>query len=583
MSSNFINLECTQQFFGMHTEHVSVILHRFPDARLIWLNHRVMHLDPQFNSVQNSEQYKQHLLKQCTYAMPDKTTTISHVSESITAVSDRYGGEGIGSNGGSGRACYVNGYHIKGIGRTPLVSPLTDKAHASGGAYLEECAREAVLSEIVDAEFPHGSVPVLAIIDTGFVQIWDTDNGPKMERRCLLVRPAFLRPAHFMRALDYIGHHHHDGMKDAQRVALMMKQACTQFGSDQFSGQWESFWSTWAEQLAYAFVHRLNHGGNSESNIALDGRLLDFGGMSALPSWARILLTQGGWPAGADMHYLFHAQQSASAMLGKHLGQEWMLAEKWQSLQAAAFAAYKKTVLCEVLRVSGLTRVQIKHLLTSDMAQAITAAVNRLLAHYTREQFSIFEGMPEPHFAWEIPKFWEANVPQHLKELRELIERATSQGILTDTTGHLHTTWMGRCQMLSQTRTGLFRDNIKRDLYKELDGTYTGDTLTEDAVTRVIEKFIRRHRIDSKMEPLNAVPIGFASNNGHSYALFKDLIGNSLFALQEQHADYSEVKIPIQKMDHEKIVLADIAETEIAVHVRCNETEWNTLSQQRVV
>jgi hypothetical protein len=435
----------------------------------------------------------------------------------------------------------------------------------------------------VAAEFPHGSVPVLAIIDTGFVQIWDTDNGPKPERRCLLVRPAFLRPAHFMRALDYIGHHHQDGMADAKRVACMIERASNQFGTDPFSEQWESFWSAWAEQLAYAFVHRLNHGGNSESNIALDGRLLDFGGMSALPSWARILLTQGGWPAGADMHYLIHAQQSASAMLAKHLGQEWTLAEKWQSLQAAAFAAYKKTVFCEVLRVLGLTRAQIKNLLASEMAQAITAAVNRLLAHYTREQFAIFEGIPEPHFSWEIPKFWEVNPSQHMRELRELIEHAVFLGILTDTKGHLHSTWMARCLMLSQTRTGLFRDNIKHALYKELDGAFTGKELTEEVVTQVINDFIRRHRIDSKVEPLNAAPLGFASNNDDSYALFKDLIGGTLFAMQEWPTGNVETRIQIQNMNNDKLVLATTEATEVAVHLRINEAEWSTLSKQRVV
>jgi hypothetical protein len=137
ISSTFLKLKQTEQLFSPNTGHVTVILRRLPDARLIWLNRKVMHLDPLYDSVQGAEQYKKHLLLQCAYAMTDETIQNNHVPEVISAVADRYGGEGIGRNGGSGRACYVNGYHVKGVGRTALVSPLTDHAHASGGAYLE--------------------------------------------------------------------------------------------------------------------------------------------------------------------------------------------------------------------------------------------------------------------------------------------------------------------------------------------------------------------------------------------------------------------------------------------------------------
>lgn len=583
-ASTFIDLAQTTDFFGAHTGHVTVTLRRLPDARLIWLNRRAMHLDAQCKSEQNLEQYKQHLLQQCAYAMADETIKISHVGESISATADRYGGEGIGRNGGSGRAVFVNGYHIKGIGRTPLVSPLTDQAHASGGAYLEECAREAVLSEIVGAEFPHGSVPALAIIDTGFVQIWDTDHGLKPERRCLLIRPAFLRPAHFMRALDYIGHHHHDGMVDAQRVALMMNRACVQFGSDHFSARWQAFWLSWAEQLAYAFVHRLNHGGNSESNIAMDGCLLDFGGMTALPSWARITVAQGGWPAGEDMYYLVHAQQSAAAMLAKHLKQNRPPSEKWQSLQASVFATYKKTVFFEVLRVLGLTSAHVNQLLNSEITTSINVAANRLLAHYMREQFAIFNGMPEPHFKWDVPSFWHAVPPRHLQELRGLIEHAMSIGIFGDATNHLRSTWITRCHMLSQTRTGLFRDNIKDALYKNLDGAFTGKELTEEQVTRVIDSYVLKHRIDSKIEPVYAAPLGFASTTGAGYALFKDLIQGDIFALQEWSADGSgkriEGRILVHQTSNGQLKLANSEDAEINAHLRGDEKILHTIQKQ---
>lgn len=584
IDNTFMDSVHTKKLFGIHTGHVSMMLHRLPDARLIWLNRRVMHLDPQYNGEQNPEQYKQHLLRQCAYAVPDETVTISHKTESISVTADRYGGEGIGRNGGSGRAAFVNGYHIKGIGRTPLVSPLTDQAHASGGAYLEECARESVLSEIVDAEFPYGSVPVLAIIDTGFVQIWETDNGPKPERRCLLVRPAFLRPAHFMRALEYIGHNPNEGMKDAQRVALMIQQACTQLGSDLFSKQWEAFWLHWAEQLAHAYIHRINHGGNSESNISLDGCLLDFGAMTAVPNWARIMLVQGGAPTGADMRHLVDAQHSVAAMFAKHWKQNWTQAEKWYLLQASAIDTYKNKVIFELLRVLGLTRNNANCLLSCKLSETVSAAGNRLLGHYMREQFAIFDGMPEPHFEWDVPSFWHAAPPRHLQELRGLIERAMAIGIFGDATNHLRSTWITRCHMLSQTRTGLFRDNIKDALYKNLDGAFTDKELTEEQVTRVIDSYVLKHRIDSKIEPVYAAPLGFASTTGAGYALFKDLIQGDIFALQEWSADGSgkriEGRILVHQISNGQLKLANSEDAEINAHLRGDEKILHTIQKQ---
>jgi hypothetical protein len=88
------------------------------------------------------------------------------------AVADRYGGAGIGRNGGSGRNALVNGFLVKGVGRTPLVGQSTPLSHASGGAYLEECVREAIFSEVVSHDFPYGAVPALGILGTGLVQDW---------------------------------------------------------------------------------------------------------------------------------------------------------------------------------------------------------------------------------------------------------------------------------------------------------------------------------------------------------------------------------------------------------------------------
>src|ERR1700681_3918252 len=60
------------------------------------------------------------------------------VAPQRVALADRYGGMGIGPNGGSGRAGYLAGVHIKGIGPTDLIGSGNDGFHATGSMYLQE-------------------------------------------------------------------------------------------------------------------------------------------------------------------------------------------------------------------------------------------------------------------------------------------------------------------------------------------------------------------------------------------------------------------------------------------------------------
>jgi hypothetical protein len=525
------------QIFSAEAGHVPVPLARLAAPRLLWLNRRVMRLDPQFQAGFSEGDYAQHLLRQCAFVVIEEPSSVASDTGRATGMADRYGGTGIGRNGGSGRAVFINGYHLKGVGRTPLVSVLTDRAHASGGAYLEECVREAVLSELVDAEFPSGAVPVLAIIETGEVQVWQTDAGPKPERRCLLVRPAFLRPAHFVRATDFISVNPREGALDAWRVAQTSAAARDFFGQDALTSHWHSFWLRWAEQLAYAYVHRLSHGGNTESNIALDGRLLDFGAMTALPSWARIQTMQGGPPAGLDMLFVVQALQAAAPALARFIDASMASPQVLSALLSQAAAHYHQTVMREVLRVLGLSRLQSARLLQSEQGRPVTAAINRLVMHFAREQFAIFDGMPQPRFAWDLESFWVAeDPPVHARELRGLLDAALRDGPLAGAdAAQIRQAVVARSQLRTRTRAGLFRDRIKETLYAELDGRFAGDALTAEEVGRVIDDFVVRHRRDSLAEPEAALPVGFARSHEAGYALFASHSGSELFALQEWH------------------------------------------------
>jgi hypothetical protein len=550
------------RLFGVDTGHVPVRLRQLERPRMLWLNRRVMRHDPQFAALASEQEYEQHLLRSCSFTLVDEREAPAVSAVEVTAIADRYGGTGIGRNGGSGRAVFVNGYHVKGVGRTPLVSVLTDRAHASGGAYLEECAREAIFAEVVSAEFPFGAVPVLAIIETGSVQVWDTDAGPKSERRCLLVRPAFIRPAHFVRATEFISACAWEGSLDAQRVARTAKAACEHFGRDSFGAVWRGFWLRWAQQLAYGYVHRLSHGGHTESNIALDGRLLDFGATTALPSWARISTVHGGAPTGMDMLFLAQAIQAAAPFLARYIDESMASPQTLGAILSQANDRYRQTVMCEMLRMLGLTRPQAARLLQSALAGPIAAAASRLLTHFAREQFSMLDGMPQPRVRWDLDRFWSAHTPVHARELRALLDGAMAQALLSDQPGECTLQSIkARASLRTSTREGLFRDRVKSELYAALDGAFVNDRLTATEVGRVIDAWVMRHRRDSAIEPEAALPIGFARSSDAGYMLFVSQTDGRPFALREWHAGSTDPwdasPVAIARMEVGRVEFAD--------------------------
>ena len=63
---------------------------------------------------------------------------------------------------------------------------------------LEDGIREAIYSEVCAQEFPHGSIPMIAILDTGltFSSPDATEIFDQGARRCIVIRPSTIRAAH---------------------------------------------------------------------------------------------------------------------------------------------------------------------------------------------------------------------------------------------------------------------------------------------------------------------------------------------------------------------------------------------------
>ena len=211
---------------------------------------------------------------------------------------DRYGGHGVGYGGGSGRCATFGIVQVKGVGRTPLVTRRHDIFHENGLIWMREAAYEVIWSQIFAVILPYGVVPHLAIIAAG--DGTSPQVGEVRWKRTLLMREFTLRSAHFMRNTNFDNNVGSDGLcLDASRARTAIRAIHLGFehvfgkqvaGTDciaQVNLGLRIMAKRFAAQVAASFAKRLFHGALSCSNIALDGRFMDFGVATYVASYRR--------------------------------------------------------------------------------------------------------------------------------------------------------------------------------------------------------------------------------------------------------------------------------------------------------
>jgi hypothetical protein len=215
---------------------------------------------------------------------------------------ERYGGQGLGSNGGGVRCGLLNGVQVKGIGRNPLAGRGADFFHSYGGASLNEGMAEAIWGEVVHSALPHGACRVFGLITTGTrVPLLAPKPGQDPTTpRALIVRQALLRPAHYMRSpyfdpvddrITIIS----DTDRTRAAVATLSTTLHSIYGAQNapLNDMLHTMFGRAAEQLAAARAKRIMHGSLIDSNWSLDGRWLDFGTTSTLPDHGRYFISPG--------------------------------------------------------------------------------------------------------------------------------------------------------------------------------------------------------------------------------------------------------------------------------------------------
>jgi hypothetical protein len=276
--------------------HMNVRFDTWPlrNARLLWLNHRWL-LEQDINIYQRdiADTFVKRVME--TFAVTSESSDDCLPRGSMAA--DRYGGTGGSIHGGSGRCGNIGQFNAKGIGQTPLVSPFADMYHVNGKMSLAEALRETVNSEVANFELPYGSIPVVAIIDTG--ETFTIGNDPMVHRGAIVVRPNFVRPAHYERSI-FFGDSGHSGSQqfvDALRVKDAV-QASTA-APDVFPSLSEMF-LRFSRQIGAARAHRLRQGQFLSSNLSIDGALADFGSFRSVPNW-RATVGLAGERFGSEM------------------------------------------------------------------------------------------------------------------------------------------------------------------------------------------------------------------------------------------------------------------------------------------
>jgi hypothetical protein len=290
---------------------------RLPHARLLWLNERwLVDAGTAPQDTRARAGFAARMLHD--FAVTSRASDVPGTSAcQHTLYADRYGGTGGAAHGGSGRCGSKDGFIAKGIGKTPLVTEHVDIYHKNGRMSVDEAIREAINAEIAQRELPWGAVPTVAIIDAGF----DFPYGEKAElrRAAIVVRPSFIRPAHFERSIFFGAGGYRDSAQflDAQRVRDATRAAVA--APALYPSLLEMF-RRFAQQIGTARAHRLWQGRFLSSNVSIDGALVDFGSFRAVPNWRRTVGLAGEF-FGTEMEQVRHVFLSVAGFFGKYAPQ----------------------------------------------------------------------------------------------------------------------------------------------------------------------------------------------------------------------------------------------------------------------
>jgi hypothetical protein len=337
--------------------------------------------------------------------LPDELPEL-YGQEQIEMLAERYGGPGISINGGGVRCGNVNGFQIKGVGPTELAGVGADYWHSYGGASLKEALRETIWGEVFNQALPFGAVTVEAIIVINGSEVelpYPASNGKKTCPRALIIRPQFVRPAHYLRAPLFRPSQQFkaSNVTDTERTQAAIQSLRAELihilaATPQTSvvDLLTQTYQRYAAQVAAARAKRLFHGSLSASNIALDGRLVDFGMSSSVSDHGRIIITRGcpdAWMQhsilAGSIHDLAFFIRKYSNLILDHIEVSRVVMNAFQRTLDDRFAV-------EILKLTGVPEQRLLSLSNSELQQFFKPFL-RIIEAGNREPFKLLSPCPD--------------------------------------------------------------------------------------------------------------------------------------------------------------------------------------------
>lgn len=216
---------------------------------------------------------------------------------------ERYGGAGIGTNGGGARCGTDGEWIVKGMGSNQLQGAESTFWYGHGSLPLVDAVTEAIWAKILNHALPYGSIEAPAVIATGR-QSWTRgrDGSHDAHPGSLLVREATVRLGSFERAVFFkpakmCGD---SSTRTAAKIDVVRTKTAINYlpsylsinaanslavdepSPDSIVERLCGVFRRIAMQSAAASSKRIMHGALTGSNISIDSRWLDLGCVTGL-------------------------------------------------------------------------------------------------------------------------------------------------------------------------------------------------------------------------------------------------------------------------------------------------------------
>ena len=246
------------------------------NPKVIWADHSLI-VDDNAESVVS---YYRNLIQEHAYVIKD-TPSFAEIkldpSDTKAFTAERYGGWGIGKNGGGGRCGNSGKYQLKGIGANFMVGEHDDQIHKYGGLDAPLAIIEIINTYLLTALLPLGAVKIRGLILIGE----ESAIYHHPANRCwgvIMLRDNCMRPAHFMRAPLFEPRSKYSSRLscDVARIRRLNKVLLKSFKDpNEFVRYLGTFLASCADQFGFARAARIMHGTLSPSNITMGGQWLD--------------------------------------------------------------------------------------------------------------------------------------------------------------------------------------------------------------------------------------------------------------------------------------------------------------------